>query len=99
MRFVGGRYIHISEGIRNMKAYIKRVVLWMLHGVVPMIVDSVGNWKATGMGCEEPGAKSVRMGVFCDRKRYGSRQETVTAELKSCGTMYRKESKTGTRLS
>ena len=40
-------------------------------------------------------------GVFCDRKRYGSRLQTVTAELRSRSTMYRKElvSKTGTRLS
>ena len=59
------------------------------------------------MGREEPGAKSVPWGkvgphgVFCDRKRYRSRQETVTAELRSRATMYRKElvSKTGTRLS
>ena len=38
---------------------------------------------------EEPQAKSVRIGKFFDRKRYGSRQKTVTAELKSCGTIYR----------
>ena len=40
-------------------------------------------------------------GVFCHRMRYGSRQETVTAGLKSPGAMYRKElvSTTGTRLS
>ena len=40
-------------------------------------------------------------GVFCDKKRYGSRQETVTAELRSRGKMYRKElvSTTSTRLS
>ena len=38
---------------------------------------------------------------ICDRKRYGSRQETVTSELRSRGTMYRKDlvSKSGTRLS
>ena len=34
------------------------------------------------------------------QKAYGSRQETVMAELRSRGTMYRKDlaSKTGTRL-
>ena len=55
------------------------------------------------LGREEPGAKSVRMGkvgpygVLSDRKRSESRQETMTAELRSRGTMYRKElvSKTG----
>ena len=53
------------------------------------------------MGREKPGAKSVCMVYFSDRKRYGSRQETVTAELRSRGTMYSKElvSKTGATLS
>ena len=52
------------------------------------------------MSREEPGATLVRMVYFCDRKRYGSRQETATAELRSRGTMHSKElvSKTGTRL-
>ena len=37
---------------------------------------------------------------FCNRKRYVLRQETATSELRSRGTMYRKElvSKTGTTL-
>ena len=36
-------------------------------------------------------AKVGPHGVFCDRKRYGARQETVTAGPRSRGTMYRKE--------
>ena len=50
---------------------------------------------------EEPRAEVGPHGEFFDRKRYGSRQKAVTAELKSRGTTYRKElvSKTGTRLS
>ena len=41
------------------------------------------------MGRAEPGANSVRM-VDLRQKAYGSRQETVTVELRSRGTMYRK---------
>ena len=57
--------------------------------------------KLKGYGPLRAWGKVGPPGVFCDRKRYGSRQETVTAELRSRGTMYRKElvSKTGTRLS
>ena len=66
----------------------------MLHDVVPMVTirSEIGSLWAYG--------KVGPHGVFCDRKRCGSRQETVTAELNSRGTMYRKElvSKTGTRL-
>ena len=51
------------------------------------------------MSREDLGRKFGPHGVFGYRKRFGSRQQTVTAELRSCGTMYRKElvSKTGTR--
>ena len=51
--------------------------------------DSVGNWKATGR--EEPEAKSVPHDVVRNRRRDGSREETVTAELRSRDTMYDKE--------
>ena len=40
------------------------------------------------MGREEPGAKSVRMVYFATESVMG-RQETVTAELRSHGAMYR----------
>ena len=52
------------------------------------------------MGREVPGAKSVCIMNFAT-ECVGSRQETVTARLRSHGTMYRKElvSKAGTRLS
>ena len=54
-----------------------------------------------GCGARRASGKVGPHGIFSDRKRYRSRQKAVTAELKSHGTMYRKElvSKTGTRLS
>ena len=69
----------------------------MPHDVVPMVdirSEIERLWAVKSWGKVGP------HGVFCDIKRYGSRQETVTAELRSRGTMYRKElvSKTGTRL-
>ena len=70
----------------------------MLHDVVPMVEirrEIERLWAMKSLG--EVG----RHGVFCDRKRYGSRQEAVTGELRSRGTIYRKVlvSKTGMRLS
>ena len=55
-------------------------------------------WAAKSLGRSR---SAPAHGVFCDRKRCGSRQETVTAELRSSGTMYRigLVSTTGTRLS
>ena len=71
----------------------------MLHDVVLMvqirseIERLIGPLRAWG--------KVDPHGVFGDRKRYGWRQETVTAELRSRGAMYPNElvSTTGTRLS
>ena len=52
-------------------------------------------WAAKSLGQSRSGWCVLR------QKRYGPRQETVTAELRSRGTMHRKDlvSKTGTRLS
>ena len=72
----------------------------MLHDVVPMVeirseIERLLVWAVKSLGKVGP------HGEFCDRKRSGSRQETVTAELRSRGTMCRQElvSTTGTRLS
>ena len=70
----------------------------MLHDVAPMVdirseFERVRDVKASG--------KVGPHGIFSNRNRYGSCQKAVTVELKSHGTMYRKElmSKPGTRLS
>ena len=57
--------------------------------------------KMKGYGRRRAWGKVGPHGLFCDRKRYGSRQETVMAEPRSRGKMYRKElvSKSGTRQS
>ena len=70
----------------------------MLHDVVPMVeirseIELL--WAVKSLGQSRSAWRCLR------RKRDGSRQETVTAELRSHGTMCRKElvSNTGTRLS
>ena len=82
-----------------MKEYEKRV---SFHGCYMTLCSWLrfgrklnGYWPRRAWGKVGP------HGVFCDRKRYASRRETVRADLRSRGTMYRKElvSKTGTRLS
>ena len=54
-----------------------------------------------GCGARRASGEVGPHGIFSDRKRYGSRQKAVAAELKSRGTMYRVELvlKTDTRLS
>ena len=98
VRFVGGRDMHISEGIRNMKEYESASFYGCYMTLCPWL--SFGR-KMKGYRPRRAWGKVGPHGVFRDRKRYESRQEAVTAELRSRGTMYRKElaSKTGTRLS
>ena len=72
----------------------KRVVLWILRDVVPVI----GNFKA--MGREEPGAKSVRMMNLRQKALWvASGNGDGRDEKPRCDVPQGVVSKTGTRLS
>ena len=78
---------------------LKRVVLWVLQDVVLMVEipsESERLWAMKSLRLSRSAWCILRQKALC-----GSRQETVTAELRSRGTVYRKDMmlKTGTRLS
>ena len=60
----------------------------MLHDVVPMV--EIRSAFEMVRGVKSLGKRRPAWHIF-DRNRYGSRQRAVAAELKSRGTMYRKE--------